>query len=217
MADRADPHSVLGVPRGATVDEVRRAYRRIALALHPDRNPGNPEAERLFKEASRAYEILAGAEGISSEPVRKGAKVPPVSEWTYVDLGGAVEAALRRPRSKPPAFDAETPPDAKPFRLFPEPIKKRLLEKMGGGVRGSHWKQESLPAKDAFARWFSKLDFDSAKTKAAAARIGRQDGVVFPLFVDPIGQDPPLVWGRHRAAAARDLGLTEVPVFVRVV
>lgn len=55
----ADPYVVLGVSRSATVDEIRRAYRRHALRLHPDRHPGDKEAERKFKEISAAYGVLS--------------------------------------------------------------------------------------------------------------------------------------------------------------
>jgi DnaJ-class molecular chaperone len=53
-----DPYDILGVPRGAKQDEIKRAYRRLAKAYHPDRNPGKPEAERRFKEVQAAYEVL---------------------------------------------------------------------------------------------------------------------------------------------------------------
>ncbi|GIX47927.1 MAG: chaperone protein DnaJ [Candidatus Tectimicrobiota bacterium] len=57
MAKR-DYYEVLGVPRTATEEEIKKAYRRLALKYHPDRNPNNPEAEEKFKEAAEAYEVL---------------------------------------------------------------------------------------------------------------------------------------------------------------
>lgn len=53
-----DCYEVLEVPRAASADEVKRAYRKLAMQFHPDRNPDDPEAEARFKEASEAYEIL---------------------------------------------------------------------------------------------------------------------------------------------------------------
>lgn len=56
------PHQLLGVGLGASQDEIRRAYRKLAAKLHPDRNPGDSAAEARFKEISKAYEILSGRE-----------------------------------------------------------------------------------------------------------------------------------------------------------
>ena len=58
MAKR-DYYEVLGVDRAATETELKKAYRKLALELHPDRNPDNPEAEEKFKEASEAYSVLS--------------------------------------------------------------------------------------------------------------------------------------------------------------
>jgi molecular chaperone DnaJ len=58
MAKR-DFYQVLGVERNASADEIKKAYRKLALQFHPDRNPGNKEAEDKFKEAAEAYEVLS--------------------------------------------------------------------------------------------------------------------------------------------------------------
>ncbi len=56
-----DPYAVLGVPRSATGDDVKKAYRRLAKRLHPDLNPGNRTIEQQFKEVTAAYELLSDA------------------------------------------------------------------------------------------------------------------------------------------------------------
>ena len=57
-----DPYETLGVERGASPDDIQKAYRRLAKKLHPDLNPGNKEAEERFKEVSAAYGLLSDAD-----------------------------------------------------------------------------------------------------------------------------------------------------------
>jgi len=59
---KRDYYEVLGVQRGASEQEIKSAYRKLAMTYHPDRNPNNPDAEEKFKEASEAYAVLADAE-----------------------------------------------------------------------------------------------------------------------------------------------------------
>jgi len=59
---KRDYYEVLGVARGATDQEIKSAYRKLALQFHPDRNPNNPDAEEKFKQASEAYGVLADGE-----------------------------------------------------------------------------------------------------------------------------------------------------------
>lgn len=59
MAEKRDYYEVLGVAKTATNDEIKKAYRKLAMQYHPDRNPNNKEAEDKFKEATEAYEILS--------------------------------------------------------------------------------------------------------------------------------------------------------------
>src|SRR4051812_33477783 len=90
MPDR-DYYEVLGVPRDASADAIKKAYRSLARKHHPDVNPGDKKAEAKFKEAQQAYDILsdpekrslfdrfgnAAFEGMAAAGPRSGA-----SEWT---------------------------------------------------------------------------------------------------------------------------------------
>ena len=57
MSDK-DFYQVLGVSRDASESEIKKAYRKLAVQFHPDKNPGNKEAEEKFKEISAAFDIL---------------------------------------------------------------------------------------------------------------------------------------------------------------
>ena len=58
MASKRDYYEVLGVQKGATDDEIKKAYKKLAIKYHPDRNPGDKTAEEKFKEAAEAYDVL---------------------------------------------------------------------------------------------------------------------------------------------------------------
>ncbi|MEY3433384.1 MAG: molecular chaperone DnaJ [Bacteroidota bacterium] len=59
---KRDYYEVLGVQKSASADEIKKAYRKVAMQFHPDRNPGDKEAEEKFKEAAEAYEVLSDSE-----------------------------------------------------------------------------------------------------------------------------------------------------------
>ena len=59
MAEKRDYYEVLGVAKNANADEIKKAYRKAAIQYHPDKNPGDKEAEEKFKEAAEAYDVLS--------------------------------------------------------------------------------------------------------------------------------------------------------------
>ena len=59
MAEKRDYYEVLGVDKGASAEDIKKAYRKKAIQYHPDKNPGDKEAEEKFKEAAEAYDVLS--------------------------------------------------------------------------------------------------------------------------------------------------------------
>ncbi|HDH97447.1 MAG TPA: molecular chaperone DnaJ, partial [Proteobacteria bacterium] len=62
MNPEKDYYQILGVPRNASQEEIKKAFRRLAVKYHPDKNPGDPKAEEMFKDISEAYQVLSDPE-----------------------------------------------------------------------------------------------------------------------------------------------------------
>ncbi len=62
MSTKRDFYEILGVSKTSTAEEIKKAYRKVAIQFHPDKNPGNKESEEKFKEAAEAYEVLSSPE-----------------------------------------------------------------------------------------------------------------------------------------------------------
>ena len=97
---RRDYYEVLGVERGATEDQVKKAYRKLAFENHPDRNPGDKDAERRFKEATEAYEVLRDAAKRSQydqfgHAAAGGGAGPGGMDFSGFDLADALRAFMR--------------------------------------------------------------------------------------------------------------------------
>ncbi len=78
MAEKRDYYEVLGVDKTATAEEIKKAYRKKAIQYHPDKNPGDKEAEEKFKEAAEAYEVL-------SDPQKRQR----YDQYGFAGMGGA--------------------------------------------------------------------------------------------------------------------------------
>ena len=88
MADKRDYYEVLGVSKNATADEIKKAYRKAAIKYHPDKNPGDKDAEEKFKEAAEAYDVLSNPD---KKPVMTSSAMP---VWKVVSEERAEPAVL---------------------------------------------------------------------------------------------------------------------------
>jgi len=91
MAKR-DYYEVLGVNKDASEDEIKKAYRKLAMKFHPDRNPDNPKAEEQFKEAKEAYEVLTDGNKRAAYDHYGHAGVDPASAGAGAGFGGFSDA-----------------------------------------------------------------------------------------------------------------------------
>jgi len=138
---KKDFYEILGVNKSASADEIKKAYRKVAMQHHPDRNPGDKSAEEKFKEAAEAYEILSDADK----------KLIIHAELTI--LGGHVLMATDSPESM--GFKLETGNNMH-INIEPETKEetKRLFDALSEGG------QVTMPLQDMFwgAYWGVCLD-----------------------------------------------------------
>lgn len=116
-----DPYSVLGVSQSASPEEIRRAFRKLAAKYHPDRTPGDAKSEKIFKDVSKAYDLLTnpGKQGPSHS--RPPPPPPPPPIVPVVIRGGRKKCGPQRgympPRpSRPPIKPGDVynvPPEVK--------------------------------------------------------------------------------------------------------
>lgn len=121
MATTRDYYEVLGLERTASGEEIKRSYRRLAMKYHPDRNPGDAEAEARFKEAAEAYEVLSdearrpaydqyGHAGLRGTPGHDFRSMDPQDIFSMFDeiFGGGGRGGRRRRQGVARGFDLET-------------------------------------------------------------------------------------------------------------
>ena len=145
---KRDYYEVLGVARGATDQEIKSAYRKLALKYHPDRNPGDKEAEDRFKEAAEAYSVLADTD-----------KRHMYDRFGHAGLGGAATGG----------FDPST------FAGF-EDILGGLGDIFGLGDMFGGGRRRGGPQRGADLRYDLEISFEeSAKGTETSIQIPRQE------------------------------------------
>ena len=98
-----DPYDVLGVARSAAADEIQKAYRKLSKKYHPDRNPGDKQADASYKEVQEAYEILGDATKKANFDQFGFANPPPGRTSATSSAAGGGPAVARVPGSTPPS------------------------------------------------------------------------------------------------------------------
>lgn len=121
MPTTRDYYEVLGVERSASGDDIKRAYRRLAMKFHPDRNPGDAAAETAFKECAEAYEVLSNPErrSVYDRYGHAGLRGTPGHDFGSMNVddifsmfndifGGGMGGSRRASRGVPRGYDLET-------------------------------------------------------------------------------------------------------------
>lgn len=90
---KRDYYEVLGVSKDASADDLKKAYRKLALKYHPDKNPGDKQAEEKFKEAAEAYDVLSNP---TNAPAMTSSAMPVWEQAVRPVLGGAVVSTTSR-------------------------------------------------------------------------------------------------------------------------
>src|SRR5688572_2523483 len=162
-----DPYEILGVPRTATADDIKKAYRALAKKLHPDLNPGDAKAATQFKEVSVANDLL-------SDPDKRAR-----FDRGEIDASGA--EVRRRPFYR---NYAESPGGAKysSGTFDPEDIFDEFFSARSGRQRGG------FKARGADVAYELEIDLVDA-VKGAKKRLGLPDGRTLDVTIPPNTQE----------------------------
>ena len=131
---KRDYYQTLGVARSATADEIKKAYRKLAMQYHPDKNPNNKKAEEKFKEITEAYEVL------SDDEKRKG-----YDQFGHAGASGANPfggaggfGGFRQSGGRPGAGGFGGGPGGDPFQDIFGDVFGDIFNQGRGGARGQN-------------------------------------------------------------------------------
>lgn len=202
----ADPYEVLGVPRDASQDDIRKAYRKAAKETHPDLNPGKPEAERRFKDISAAYDIVGDADKRkrydAGEIDETGAERQP--ERHYYREYAEADPNMRYTRRGPFASGDGEADDTFDYDIFADLFRNR--GGAGGGFR--------VPPQDV--RYTLEIDFLDA-INGTQKVVSMPDGKTLDIKIPPgIGEGQALrLKGQGRPGSDGTSGDAYVTISIR--
>jgi DnaJ-class molecular chaperone len=186
MAD--DPYTVLGVPRTATDEEIRRTYRKLAKELHPDLNPANREAaEERFKRVSAAYDVIGDAE--KRRRYDRG----------EIDAGGEPRRGFRRPPGAGGPFDGRAGGGPRPDDDF---SFGDIFTDLFGNMRGRGEPGSPFGARGRDMRYSLEVDFMEA-AQGAKKRVTLPDSGALEITVPQGVVDGQVLRLKGRGAAGR--------------
>jgi DnaJ-class molecular chaperone len=160
-----DPYEVIGVPRSATADEIKQAYRNLAKKLHPDLNPGNKKAEQAFKELSAAYDLL-------SDPDKRA----------RFDRGEIDASGAERPREQPFYRTYAEGDQGARYRRFEgedNPFADDVFAELFGAAG-----RQGIRLRGADVSYSLEVDFPEA-AKGATRRVTLADGKTLDVTIPP--------------------------------
>ncbi len=179
----SDPYAVLGVARDATADEIKRAYRDLARKFHPDKNPGNAEAELTFKAAAEAYRVLGDAESRAKhDAARERAAQPESAAEIFEEIFGTRPRGAEPLRGGDPLRrrSAEPPRSADPW-VRPRSADPRPDERgVDGRPSSPHWADPARAPRASEPPW-PRADEGAAPARASDPRGDARSGDEPPL------------------------------------